>query len=189
VTSGEERRQAAEKSRRMTARANDTARYYRIMDDLFAPLLGGKSKPTPPPPATPVSENYVEWSPLLLALNRVVRAYLDGEPLEGWALDLLAQQPQQQVDDMADSVRTRLSLRPSAGLRIRNERLEAIYYRSFFDKRLRQDTLFAVQTAVAERRGLPATPLDGGRNVRAVIFSGLPLTIAGSAGEPERARR
>ena len=187
ISSAEERRQAAEKSRRMTTQANDIKRYFRIMDGLFGPLLGGKPKPTPVPATPPVSKEEVEWSPPLQALNRVVRSYLDGEPLEGWALDLLAQQPQDEIGELAERICNSLLEARDAAVLHSELRLKRYVARSFFDKRLRQDTLFTVQAAVAERRGAWATPIHR-PTIRAVVFGGLPLTVAGNAGEPgERA--
>src|SRR4029078_13547136 len=112
------------------------------------------------------------------------RSYLDGEPLEGWALDLLAQQPQDEVDELAQSVcRSLLEARDAAVLRT-EQRLRRYVARSFFDRRLHDDTLFAVRVGMAERRGQGTTPSAPG-TIRAVVFGGLPLTVAGNAGEPD----
>ena len=60
----------AEKSRRITARANDISRYFRIMDGLFKPLFGGK-RSSPPLAANPAAQP---------GLYRVVAAAAGAEP-------------------------------------------------------------------------------------------------------------
>jgi hypothetical protein len=187
LNSEQQRKEAAEASRRTAAGCNDFAGYFRIMDGVLLPLLGGEPAPTPAPAAPETEQPFLEWSPPLQAMNRVVRSYLDGEVLEGWALDRLVQEPREEVDSLLEGVtRSLLTARDAAVLRT-EQRLKR-YIGASFGTRLRENTVFAVGVAIEERRGIPPAPAEITAASRVVAFGGLPLTVAGSAGEPGSAR-
>jgi glycosyltransferase involved in cell wall biosynthesis len=170
-----ERKEAAGRSRRAAARLNDYGRYFRVMDRIFAEVLPGKRKPTPSPKAREQPQPYVEWPFPIQAVNRLLRSCLDGEPLEAWALDLLAGEREEDVESLLDGVsRSLLEERDAAVLRS-EQRLQC-YLANPLGAQLREDAVFAVKLALAGRRGVAIEPTN-----RVVAYGGLPLTIAGVA--------
>lgn len=182
INSPEERKQAAARSRRTAARLNDYARYFRIMDRVFAQVLPDAREPTPPPERREELQSNVEWPVPVQTVNRVLRSYLDGEPLEGWALDVLAEESDEEVDTLLDSIsRCLLEERDAAVLRT-EQRLKR-YLVNPFGARLRENAVFAVRLALAGRRGVPPDPSAADTAIRLIAYGGLPLTAAGIADE------
>lgn len=180
MNSPAERRQAAERSRRGAARY-DFAQYFAVMDRVFASALGeARATPTPAPPAASGDGLAIEWSPPLQAMNRAVRSYLDGEPLEGWTLDLLAAERPETVEMLLAGVTGSLLKWRDAAVLHTERRLHR--YLTLEPGRLRDSVTSAVSLAIAGRRGVPSGTVETAAPDRVVVHGGLPLTLVGTAG-------
>jgi hypothetical protein len=178
MNSREARREAADRSRHSAARYNDLARYFGIMDGIAAAVLGRDGATTTPPQPPVGTQPHVEWSRSLQAANRLIRAYLDGEPLEGWALDLLAADDASEVDRLLDSIGRSLLDELDAAV-LRSELQLKAYVADPGGSRLRQDAMFAIGLALDERRGKPPVIAKSGPAVRVIANQGLPVTVVG----------
>ena len=176
------RQRAAERSRHAARRLNDFARYFAVMDRLLGQTLDDERPPTPPPaPLASAEEPYVEWSRGLQALNRALRCYLDGDPLEGEALDILAEEEPTQVKTLLDAVSRSLLVDRDAAV-LRSEPRLNRYLANPPDSRRREDAMFAVMLALAGRYGTPTQAAAAA--ARVVVYGGLPMTVAGIVTAP-----
>ena len=174
------REQAAQRARQTANRLNDFGRYFQTMDRVFAQVLPGASEPTPPPEAREHAQPYIEWPSALQPVNRLVRSYVDGEPLEGWALELLAQENDDAVDRLLDEVSRSLFEQRDAAVLRTEQRLKR-YLVNPLGSRLREDAVHAVRLALAGRRAAPPDAAEQDTAHRVIAFGGLPLTVAGLA--------
>jgi hypothetical protein len=180
LDSAEARQQAAALSRRAAARLNDFARYFEIMDRVFAQALPDAGATTPPPEAAQTQEDYVEWPSALLPVNRLLRSYADGEPLEGWALERLAQESELDVERLLDSVGRSLFLERDAPVLRTEQRLKP-YLANPQGARMRDGAVFAVRLALAGRRGAGPGAAETDGTHRVIASGELPLTVASLA--------
>src|SRR5262249_39329911 len=126
----------------------------------------------------------IEWSAALQALNLVVRCYLAGEPLAGWALDLLAQEDPAELDGLIDGVSRSLIDDRDAPLVRRDLRLRRQVARQA-GRRARDEMVFAIRLAVAARRGGVPDDDDGTPAARRVLAcAGLAAELIGTAMQP-----
>ncbi len=174
ICSAEARGQAIKRSRAAASRLNDFRRYLRVMDRVFDTLPGRQSASVAPPPAADTAEDDVEWSPLLRAVNRLVRASIEGDPLDGDDLDVLAQHPADDVDHLTNAVmRSLFEVRDAAVLKTEHRLRRGIANNPSWS---RAAFAYVIQLALAERgrRVLPAAA------TRIVSFAGLALSLAWS---------
>jgi len=102
-------------ARRSAGRFADPTRYAEIMDRVMGRLLGERALSSPAEAAT-TTDRLVEWTPMVRALNRLVRAWLSDAPLEEAALVELDDQTPEDVDRTLDQIVDALIVSRSAPL-------------------------------------------------------------------------
>ncbi|HEX3861836.1 MAG TPA: glycosyltransferase, partial [Stellaceae bacterium] len=173
--SADERRRAVEHSCRAADRLNDVAHYFTIMDRVFATALGRPMPATEPPTPMEDDSSGAEWSPSLQAINRIVRAYLEGWPFEAQALDRIANDTG--ARRLIDGACASLFEKRDAAILKTEHRLKA-RIATLGRRWSRDDFVFVLDLALASRGSMPAPAADAGEKLRFVAAGGLPLTLA-----------
>ena len=169
---------AAAISHAAAQRHNNASTYHAAMDRVFGRVLGVAPTAIPPnlPTAVlPPAATTVEWSPLLQAINQIVRSFLHGYAIERWALQLVSRASRERSEPLVEAVVTTLLREGDAAILRLMPQLRARIAEQGGAKTERDLRLIWRLTAPAEARPLAAGEL------RFIAAAGLiPIEIVSS---------
>lgn len=104
LDSTELRREASAGAFRLARTLSDRTKYFDAMNHALHTAMGESALHAPPPPPLLKAGRFIEWGPLVEAVNVIVRDWLSERPLGETALDTLRREPFAEVVEVVTDV-------------------------------------------------------------------------------------